>query len=103
MPSETDTHALSGLPVPAQAGPRPDRAALLAALLDERPRFHHADYAAPAGARSWAISDPVLGWLARELPPAAPRWRPARAIPPCCSPPPAGITSRSPTPRTRCA
>lgn len=41
---------------------------MLAALKQERPRFHHASYAAPAGARSWAISDPVLEWLAANLP-----------------------------------
>lgn len=60
--------ALSDSVAAPAATPRPDRQALLAALLAERPRFHHADYAAPAGARSWAISDPVLSWLANELP-----------------------------------
>jgi predicted O-methyltransferase YrrM len=48
--------------------PSPAPASLLAALRAERPRFHHASYDEPAGARDWSISDPVLQWLATELP-----------------------------------
>jgi predicted O-methyltransferase YrrM len=47
---------------------RPDAAVLLAALRAERPRFHHAGFDRPAGSGNWAISDPVLEWLAREMP-----------------------------------
>jgi predicted O-methyltransferase YrrM len=49
-------------------GTVPSPAALLAALRAERPRFHHASYDQPAGACDWSISDPVLQWLATELP-----------------------------------
>jgi predicted O-methyltransferase YrrM len=41
---------------------------LLAALRAERPSFHHAGFSQPAGSGNWAISDPVLEWLAHEMP-----------------------------------
>ena len=44
-------------------------ASLLEPLRRDRPNFHHASYDQPAGARNWSISDPVLEWLARDLPP----------------------------------
>jgi predicted O-methyltransferase YrrM len=52
------------------AAPRtaPTSADLLDALRRDRPSFHHAAYDQPAGARNWSISDPVLEWLARDLP-----------------------------------
>jgi predicted O-methyltransferase YrrM len=49
---------------------QPTAEVLLAALRAERPRFHHAaGFTQPAGTSNWAISDPVLEWLAHDLPP----------------------------------
>jgi predicted O-methyltransferase YrrM len=46
----------------------PSAETLLDALRSERPRFHHFGFDKPAGTHSWAISDPVLEWLASTLP-----------------------------------